>query len=119
VIVTGVLGDFLPAVSRYVDRAGRRGDEKRKFEDEISLRLIRFFLDSSARENYTFVSCFIYVNAASMVNIDRERRQTQPRQSIKVKATHSGNAIIAFPEVFKRQCSSWFRACRQNSMLFA
>jgi hypothetical protein len=39
-------------------------------EDEISLRLIRFFLDSSTRENYTFVSCFIYVNAASMVNID-------------------------------------------------
>lgn len=64
-----------------------------------------FLLDSSTRENYTFVSCFIQMNAASMVTIDRERRQTQPRQSITIKATHSGNAIFAFPEVFNRQCS--------------
>ena len=80
---------------------------------------IRFFLDSSTRENYTFVSCFIYVKAASMFNIDWERRQTQPRQSIKVKATHSGNAIIAFPEVFNRQCSWGFRVVCRGSMLFA
>jgi hypothetical protein len=64
---------------------------------------IVFSLDSSARENYTFVSCFIIVSAASMFSIDRERRQTQPRQSIKVMATHSENAIIAFSDVFNRQ----------------
>jgi hypothetical protein len=36
-----------------------------------------------------------------MFTIDWERRQTQPRQSIKVMATHPGNAIFAFPDVFK------------------
>jgi hypothetical protein len=44
----------------------------------------------------------MYVKIASMSNIEWERRQTQPRQSIKAKATHSGNAIIVFPEVFNR-----------------
>jgi len=56
---------------------------------------------------------------ASMFDIDWERRQTQPRQSIKAMATHSGNAIFAFPEVFNRQCSSVFRAHGRNSMLIA
>ena len=35
-----------------------------------------------------------------MFSIDWERRQTQPRQSTKAKATHSGNAFEAFPDVF-------------------
>jgi len=56
---------------------------------------------------------------ASMYNIDWERRQTQPRQSIKAMATHSGNAIFAFPEVFNRQCSSMFRVMCKVSMLIA
>jgi hypothetical protein len=34
-------------------------------------------------------------------------------------ATHSGNAIFAFPEVFNRQCSSVFRVHDRNSMLIA
>jgi hypothetical protein len=54
-----------------------------------------------------------------MFNIEWERRQTQPRQSIKAMATHSGNAIFAFPEVFNRQCLSWFRVVCGNGMLFA
>jgi len=54
-----------------------------------------------------------------MVTIDWERRQTQPRQSIKVMATHPGNAIFAFPDVFNRQCLSVFRMVPKVSMLIA
>jgi 16S rRNA (uracil1498-N3)-methyltransferase len=52
-----------------------------------------------------------------MFTIEWERRQTQPRQSIKVKATHSGNAIIAFPEVFNRLCSCGCFLSLRRSML--
>jgi hypothetical protein len=56
-----------------------------------------FSLDSSAQEIYTFVSRI----AASMIFIDWERRQTQPRQSIKPRQHTRGTRYKAFPEVFK------------------
>jgi hypothetical protein len=49
-----------------------------KARQKFLLNLL-FSLDSKAKEIYTLVSCI----AASMVNIDWERRQTQPRQSNK------------------------------------
>lgn len=58
-----------------------------------------------------------------MVDIDWERRQTQPRQSVKAMATHSGSAHDALPEVFLRSVfMRVFALCsdeRDMSMLVA
>jgi hypothetical protein len=102
---------------KWIVRCGRDGEALARGAcraRKISLRRLRFSLDSCARENYTFVSCFMHVNAASMFDIDWERRQTQPRQSIKAKATHSGNAQSAFPEVFNRLYSCGFCGLRKE-----
>ena len=52
-----------------------------------------FSLDSKAKEIYTLDSRI----SASMVNIDWERRQTQPKAKQQTKATHSGDAIESVP----------------------
>jgi 16S rRNA (uracil1498-N3)-methyltransferase len=63
-----------------------------------------FSLDSKAKEIYTLVSCI----AASMVNIDWERRQTQPKAKQQKRQHTRGTPKRASPEVFLSQCSSWF-----------
>ena len=68
---------------------------------EKSLMRMYFSLDYIAEENYTFVSCFMNVKRRSMRQVEWERRQTQPKAKQQTKATHSGNAQDAFPEVFK------------------
>src|SRR5580698_2786599 len=63
-----------------------------KARQKFLLNLL-FSLDSKAKEIYTLVSCI----AASMVNIDWERRQTQPKAKQQTKATHSGDAKESVP----------------------
>jgi len=71
-------------------------------------------LDSATRENYTFVSCFTRVIAASMsASIGSAGKRNQAKHQNQ-KATHSGNAIHAFPEVFNgpvfmRVLAMWLR----------
>jgi len=67
---------------------------------EKSLACVYFSLDYIAVENYTFVSCFMNLRQHSMKPVEWERRQTQPKAKHQTKATHSGNAHDAFPEVF-------------------
>jgi 16S rRNA (uracil1498-N3)-methyltransferase len=74
-----------------------------KARQKFLLNLL-FSLDSKAKEIYTFVSCI----AASMVNIDWERRQTQPRQSNKQRQHTRGTPKRASPEVFFDECSCGF-----------
>src|SRR5580698_7900293 len=52
-----------------------------------------FSLDSKAKEIYTLVSRI----SASMILIDWERRQTQPKAKQQTKATHSGDAKESVP----------------------
>jgi len=52
-----------------------------------------FSLDSKPQEIYTLVSRI----AASMMFIDWERRQTQPKAKQQTKATHSGDAKESVP----------------------
>ena len=61
-----------------------RGKSVRNF-----VAMMCFFLDSYARENYTFVSCFIYVNAASMFNIDLGAQAN----ATKAKHQRTGNTL--------------------------
>ena len=58
-----------------------------KARQKFDLNLL-FSLDSKAQEIYTLVSRI----AASMMFIDWERRQTQPKAKQQTKATHSGDA---------------------------
>jgi hypothetical protein len=64
-----------------------------------------FSLDSNAQEIYTLVSCI----AASMMFIDWERRQTQPKAKQQTKATHSGDAKDSVPRGVFVLCSCGFR----------
>ena len=63
-----------------------------KAGQKFDLNLL-FSLDSKAKEIYTLVSRI----AASMMFIDWERRQTQPKAKQQTKATHSGDAIESVP----------------------
>ena len=81
--------------------------------DRKSIARLYFSLDYIAVENYTFVSCFMYLRQRSMKLVEWERRQTQPKAKHQTKATHSGNAHDAFPEVFK-PVSKHVSRCSQN-----
>ena len=78
-----------------------------------------FSLDSNAQEIYTLVSCI----AASMMFIDWERRQTQPKAKQQTKATHSGDANNSVPRGVFGLCSCVFsytlKKSRARSMLKA
>jgi hypothetical protein len=67
---------------------------------ENSALSVYFSLDYIVAENYTFVSCLMNMKQRSMQPVEWERRQTQPKAKQQTKATHSGNAQDAFPEVF-------------------
>jgi hypothetical protein len=91
----------------------RRSEKSRRnFVKNVS-----FFLDSVTRENYTFVSCFIHVNAASMFDIDWERRQTQPGKASKQRQHTQGTRSSEFPEVFNIQCLKGVYACGERDFI--
>jgi hypothetical protein len=59
-----------------------------------------FFLDSSTQENYTFDSCSLQTEqrrCSPSIGSAGKRNQGKAR---KKKATHPGNALEAFPDVF-------------------
>ena len=82
-----------------------------KARQKFDLNLL-FSLDSKAKEIYTLDSRI----AASMVNIDWERRQTQPKAKQQTKATHSGDAIESIPRgVFRPVFMHVFTHSRNSS----
>jgi hypothetical protein len=72
---------------------GVRGLSTCAKQDRNFVMNLLFSLDYNAQEIYTLVSCI----AASMMFIDWERRQTQPKAKQQTKATHSGDAIESVP----------------------
>ena len=54
-----------------------------------------------------------------MKPVEWERRQTQPKAKQQTKATHSGNANDAFPEVFKPVFMHILRCMRNALSVYA
>jgi hypothetical protein len=96
---------------------------KREKATEISTPDLRFFLDSVARENYTFVSCFTHVNVAVDGDIDWERRQTQPGKASKqwqhTQGTRSSRSLRCLMMQHPTNIHRCFRECMKQRMLFA
>src|SRR5471030_608042 len=77
------------------------GQKLRDWQLKNLLRIGIFLLTISSKKTIPSLAALMNVKRRSMQPVEWERRQTQPKAKQQTKATHSGNANNAFPEVFR------------------